>query len=41
MDQLKKSSIPSQFQDDFNDCSSDTEEEIVQCCTGCLKKKGD
>ena len=33
MDQLAKSSIPSQFQNDFKDCSSGSEEEIVQCCT--------
>ena len=33
MDQLAKSSIPSQFQDDFKDCSSESEEELVQCCT--------
>ena len=32
MDQLAKSSIPSQFQDDFKDCSSDSEEELFQCC---------
>ena len=33
MDQLAKSSIPSQFQNDFKDCSSESEEELVQCCT--------
>ena len=33
MDQLAKSSIPSQFQKDFKECSFDSEEELVQCCT--------
>ena len=33
MYQLAKPSIPSQFQNDFKDCSSESEEEIVQCCT--------
>jgi hypothetical protein len=31
MDEFAKSAIPSQFQDDFNDYSSESEEENVQC----------
>ena len=33
MDQLAKSSIPFKFQNYFKDCSSESEEELVQCCT--------
>ena len=33
MDQLAKSSIPFTFQNYFKDCSSESEEELVQCCT--------